>query len=284
MDLNLTRVVPFSLIDNLSPRLNLLIEGQNHSTSNYPLQLSEICGEVYVIDGSMNIYAGHAVAESSPITHIGTGGLLHIQLSLELGYEKLSKIEKIRKDQNLRLKCVLKFVCEQAPNVNEPQSAELFLDISKSDWVETILHSFEYKNVLLIELPVLQSEPDMGEIAQNLQKAKQELARGEYSSVLVNCRHALEALKAWAKTKGLTHEVPDSKGKTTEVISFKKIILSPESSAESMSKIYSQLWNFLVPGGPHSGPLREKEDAEFVIFTTYTLINLVFQKYAKQKQ
>jgi len=208
--------------------------------------------------------------------NLSPGGSMILNSFLNLDHYGLSQIEKLRENKDIMLSIDTRFIAElqQQPPVRSPQSFTLELRVPKSDWVETILPSLKYKDVMLIEIPKL-ADTEFTEIVNYLNGAWKQYSMGEYDKVLSECRKALEALNGKLRSKGFEKEVANEKG-TKRVPDWSKL-LGNQELGEIIGIINQKMWGFVTPGA-HAGKAINKEDADFSLMTIYALINLAIKK------
>ena len=234
-------------------RLNLAVLNEGNVETHLPLAVSEY-----------ELYTAYTT-ENSIIFH------------LELDYFGLSQIEKIRNNKDLRLRARLNFTSDipsQYKHRNPPGQQDLGVyTVPKSTWVETILPSFNFRDVFLLEIPKLIENVENRKLVEYLNGAQKKLSLGDYPGVLVDCQKALEEMKVLAKTKGYTTE----SGK----IDFGKLT-DANTIKTALDNVWSSLWNFSQPGGRHIGSDRGREEAWFAILTTYGMVNLIMSNLSSQ--
>jgi hypothetical protein len=140
----------------------------------------------------------------------------HLTFDLTLDHYTLSQIEKIRKSGDLNLNFNIRF---QAFVVGKPfygqfsdlQDCSISLDeqIAKSKWVEDILPKIGYKNVALVEIPVLEYIK-LNKAIDILNRAWKSYSTGDIDDVLVNCRKTLHEIGKQVKNAGFKTQVEES--------------------------------------------------------------------------
>lgn len=143
-------------------------------------------------ENAKNVIIGYAKPET--LQYEVSGQNKRIDFILLLDYYLLSQIEKMRETKNLYLKLDLSAQIYSKQQLGKIQEFKMFLDkikVPKSEWVEQILPTLNYKNVALIEVPVLQFE-DFKVVITEIEKAWTKFSMGEYKEVMVHCRSALD--------------------------------------------------------------------------------------------
>lgn len=195
-----------------------------------------------------------------------------IEFHLTLDYFGLSQIEKIRNNEDLRLRLLLSFTVVYGDN--NKQSVNLNIDdtVPKSVWLD-ILSRLEYKKVFLLEIPKLNKNTDTKTIEQHLTMASNRLASGDYHGAISSCYQALEALREILRSRGLLHTVKES-GNTYDEPDFSRFT-TDISIRSALKRSWSGLWKFPQSGARHIGTDRGKDEAYFQMLATYGLINLI---------
>jgi hypothetical protein len=127
-----------------------------------------------------------------------------IDFVLMLDHYILSQLEKLRGNDNLYLGLDLRaqgYAMEKIGEIHEHELNQERIAISKSDWVEEILPLLNYKNVTLIEVPVLKFE-DFNDVITEVDNAWKKHSMGDYKQVLVHCRNALDGIASKIKQAG----------------------------------------------------------------------------------
>jgi hypothetical protein len=79
---------------------------------------------------------------------------------------------------------------------NLKERANLHFKISKSDWVEKILRTIGYRNLRLVEIPVVHDSLNEAykDIISEFNHAESYFNKSDYNKCIAHCRHTLDAL------------------------------------------------------------------------------------------
>ena len=220
-----------------------------------------------------NIHVGTAYPDNHIIS-FSAGGKSTLIIYADLDPYKLAKIEEWRQGDDLIIQIEPYIVIEDVNNPSEKRQLHPYLEkrISKSDWVENFLGSFEFKKTFMIELPAI-IEKDFSKIIEALDKAWKYYYLGDPKETLVYCRQAMEGLATLVKEYGYETKEVDNKGKEKSVPNWEKLI-GKKKTAEIIKSFMINNRNFTSPAA-HYGKMISKEDAELALMVTYGLINYV---------
>lgn len=154
------------------------------------------------VEDGENIVIGYARPES--LQWEIKGSVNNIDFILMLDHYILAQVEKFRENDNLYLQLDLRaqgYAMEKPGQIHEHELSRERITVSKSDWVEEILPELNYKNVTLIEVPVLESK-DFSDVIAEVDNAWKEYSMGDYKQVLGHCRNALEGIATKIKEAG----------------------------------------------------------------------------------
>lgn len=247
----------------------LRVEFEFTNSSAFIVLLTNFTGRLFL--RAADQYFLGAMLTDTPIIMLNPGANRTIAFYTSIDHYGLATVERLRANQGLVL--LANISCSGQVTGQQPsfQNATYQTRIPKSDWVETLLVAFQFKQVFLLELPKI-GYTDYNPVANLLEEATKKLAMGDYPEVLVQCQKALEKTKEVAKSRGLLKD---------NDIDFSKLIPDSSTAAESLDAIWRKLTLFFQGGGRHIGRNINKEDAEFAILVTYGLINTVSKNTEK---
>ena len=191
----------------------------------------------------------------------------------------LFKIEEIREggDLNFFIRGALigeKISGQNHIHMENCSNLQITDTISKSDWVEKFLPSFDYKHVSLVEIPHLSSET-FSKIAGYLDSAWKQKHMGQYDNTLTDCRKAIEETRSLIQSEGFVKENSDKRDKTDW-----KTFFDSDSIGKICEKIDQQIYWFTSKGA-HPGRGINLEDADFALLISQALINYVIKNSSK---
>jgi hypothetical protein len=143
--------------------------------------------------------------------------------------------------------------------------------IPKSEWVEHILPALNYKNVLLIEVPVLQSQ-DFKAVITEMDNAWKKFSMGQYKEVMVHCRNALDGSATIVKEAEF---VIVDEGRP--VADWKRFF-GDDEIGEKVEKIFRSTRALTAPGA-HIGKMMGIDEFNFVLFQTYSIVKYVISRF-----
>ena len=192
-----------------------------------------------------------------------------------LDYYMIKKIEELRANGDVDFRIYGNFVethlKAQTPASTQLPSQQTEVRVSKSDWVETILPQFDYKEVILVEIPKLNAK-EYEKVIQHLNSAWKQKHMGQYDKVLTDCRLSVEALRKIVISKGHTNEELERKDK----LDWKAFFKSP-SFGDIFSKIDQQIHR-LTSTAAHPGKSINLEDADYALLITHAIVNMALKK------
>jgi hypothetical protein len=250
------------------------------------------------VQDGINMIIGYASPET--LNHEIKGQDKNIEFGLTLDHYLLSQIEKLRNNDNLYLGVDLRgqgYALQDNGKIIEQELNQETIVVSKSDWVEEVLNQLNYKSVALIEVPILYAE-NYTDIIKELNDAWKQYSMGEYKQVLGHCRNALDGIATKVKEAGFkisnkegefkcpncSHTWTKSdinKADETEVPDWKEFFDS-EKRGKNIREIFRNTRGFAVPGA-HFGKVMSKEEADFVLFQTYSIVKYVISRFKDKK-
>ncbi len=192
-----------------------------------------------------------------------------------LDYYMIKKIEELRANGDVDFRIYGNFV-ETHLKAQKQASTQLLsqqteVRVSKSDWVENILPRFDYKEVILVEIPKLNAK-EYEKVIQHLNSAWKQKHMGQYDKVLIDCRLSVEALRNIVISKGYTNEELERK----DNLDWKAFFNSP-SFGDIFSKIDQQIHR-LTSTAAHPGKSINLEDADYSLLITHAIVNMALKK------
>jgi hypothetical protein len=272
-----TSVNAWSIVPRIDFVFDLMHTGPP-GASGSNLMLDQISIELWCRDEQGTyLFIGHLFPATEVVWVLASGGTMGWGGYLTLDYYSLGQIERIRgnKDLQLQIRGSITAEMQQQPQTKTSASFQFDFRVAKSDWVESILPGLKYKDVALLEIPKLQ-DSEFADIANHMNTAWKQYSMGEYVNVFVECRKALEALSGKIKAKGFEKETTDNEGKKKKIPDWEKLVGSPELG-DILGTINQKIWGFVAPGA-HTGKIMSKEDADFALMVTHSLLNLAIRK------
>lgn len=264
---------------SIYPRLRLefgITHNINAGASGRKLLLSDIGMELKIKTKDTDFYIGWLIS-TPPLIILSSNTSTTSHFYLTLDHYGLNQIEKFRESNELILKADIFFMSEihQRPETRDLHSCHIdWIRIAKSDWVEKILPLLQFKDVTLIEIPKL-LDSEFKEITAHMNGAWKQYSMGEYDKVLIECRKALEELTKKVKNKEFKKEITDNGGKKT-VPDWNKLLGNPDIG-EIIGTITQKIFGFVTPGA-HAGKAINREDADFALMITHSIMNLTIRK------
>lgn len=209
---------------------------------------------------------------------VGTRGTQGLPGHLILDPYLLSKIEETRGDGDVELHAHGSLIGEKSTQPGIIQKDVVYgiqipISIPKSDWVEKMLPRFKFKDVHLIEIPRIKSEP-LQKISGCLDSAWKQKHMGQYDKVLTDCRKAIEELRIFVQSQGFTKENSERKDNTNWEGYF-----GSDSIGEIFGKIDQQVYRFFSLAA-HSGKSINLEDADYALLITHAAANYIIKKHS----
>jgi hypothetical protein len=165
------------------------------------------------------------------------------------------------------------------------------------DWVEEILPLLNYKNVTLIEIPVLKFE-DFNDVITEVDNAWKKYSMGDYKQVLVQCRNALDGIASKIKqaefqmqNKEEEYQCPNCSHKWSRYNNNKtdektvpnwKEFFCDEKIGQSIREIYRNARGYTVPGA-HFGKVIGMDEANSALFQTYSIVKYILSRFEEKK-
>jgi hypothetical protein len=261
------------------PKINFTFDlAHTLPSGNYSLAVHQISMELWCRD-ERNIYlfVGHLFPVNDIIWVLTSGGTTNWIGYLLLDYYSLGQIEKIRGSKDLQLQIRGSIIAEihQQPQTKTAMGFQFDFRVAKSDWVENILPGLRYKDVALLEIPKL-PDSEFEDIANHINAAWKQYSMGEYGNVLTDCRKALETLTGKMKAKGFEKETTDNEGKKKKIPDWDKLLGSSELG-DILGTVNQKVLGFVAPGA-HAGKAINKEEADFGLMITHSLLNMALHK------
>jgi len=255
-------------VDSIDPDRNALYPtlAINFKFSNKSANVLNIINPVFQFRLSNNVYIG-TLSFDKPSIPLPSLGENLVRARLVLTHYGLKQIEVLREngDINYNIYCQVD-IRDQAQKYSS--SATNFEGtIAKSDWVEKHLEAYNYKEVVLLEVPKI-AFPEFAEAAESLNDAWKKRSMGQFSEVLVDCRKALEFTTNAVKKKGFT--TCDNKPDWAKFI-------GDEDIGDINGTIIQKISGFVAPAA-HQGKVFNIEDADYVLLITYAIVNYVMNK------
>lgn len=238
--------------------------------------LSGFAVELRLGTSSKEYYIGQLVS-SQALVFLQANVRTNLTLGLDLDHYELREIEKLRESKDLQFIVNFAFTSEVQGNPQTKASSGFHLrfKIPKSDWVENILPAVGYKEVALLEIPKL-PDSEFEDIANHINAAWKQHSMGEYGNVFTECRKALETLTGKMKAKGFEKEITDNEGKKKKVPDWEKLLGSSELG-DILGTVNQKILGFVAPGA-HAGKAINKEEADFGLMITHSLLNIAIHK------
>lgn len=264
----------FAQTGSIHPRIGFAVKIQNPFDFN--LTFLQASGEVSVKTpkGPVHLGVPYFISQSTPFRPVNLYSLRDTQatLILDLDWRKLEYIEDHR-DGDLILTGGLHGLCAclaiHQKGSDEAIDSVMWISgeirrgnrrefpIYQTEWIR-ILGDLGYGRRRLIEIVLPSTEDVSQEILGHIEVADRSMYQGEYDSVLVSCRKALEAMDRASAEDG--------------VDLVKR--LGSESKAEHVNAIRKRLKDFLSKGA-HTGSTIARRDADFALLLTKTLLAYV---------
>jgi hypothetical protein len=155
---------------------------------------------------------------------------------------------------------------------NEYRTNQAYFEytLHQSEWINKYLPVFNFKQVHLIELPIIEGSEI---ISKHLTSAWNSKSMGKYDETLVYCRKALEEISNKVKKDGFSKQETGDKNPVPDW----KEYFNSERIGEIFSTINPKIAYFTAPGA-HTGSSINLEDADYAILITYAIINYVFKR------
>jgi hypothetical protein len=292
---------PYPDVEGL--RLTFTLEFMNYSSSD--VIIWDIDGIVHASSTSYpkRYYLGRVRTDKVAL-RIPPNSSISDDVSVDITYDDLERLEKIRDGGRLRFELLLyilfnarlkspQHIITSTPGVSEfipikdyddgstlylvkyalavedVKGGTTFFEVSIDYWLD-ILSRLNFKHVRIIEVPKIKevANKHLENAVNSLDKAWR-LMLEDMEQSLNACRNSLEELKNFLKDFNLL----DTQGR----IDFKKIY-GGESFGEAMDKIFSGLWT-LTSVGSHTGRSRmtKRVDMELIITIAYMLLKSVVE-------
>ncbi len=261
----------FAIKESVRPRVGFNIRIRN--PLEYNLVFLGLTGEISMRTraGSLHLGVAHNLQQSSlyePPYVLSQGDAQAIMI-LDLDWRALDQIEE-RRSEDLILTGSVRGLC--ACSRGEQKGSEQAVDslmwvsgqivrgnkqefpVYQTEWL-AVLGELGYGKRRIIEVTVLPPEEVGSEAIAHVQAADRAMAQGEYESVLVACRRALETVEKAVRESGR------DLGK----------LFDSESKSECIDGIRRKLKEFLSKGA-HPGSSVNRRDADFAQLLTKTLL------------
>jgi hypothetical protein len=249
------------------------------------------------VENGENIVIGYARPE--PLQSEIKGSVNNIDFILVLDHYILSQVEKFRKCDNLYLEADLRaqgYTIEKG-EFHEHELNRERVTVHKSNWVEEILPELNYKHVTLIEVPVLESK-DFVDVIAEVDEAWRQYSMGDYKQVLTHCRSALDGIATKIREAGfkmkeeeeflcqqcgqVSTKSSNNKEKGKRTVPDWKAFFGDDKIAHSIKEIYRNTRAYTVPG-THFGKTFGMDEANFVLFQTYSIVKYILSRFEELK-
>jgi hypothetical protein len=180
--------------NSMYPTLRFNVEFTNSNPSL--VTLTNLAGRLFL--QTPRYYIG-VMTTDSPVLTISPSQSRTVTFYATIDYSGLATLERLRANQDLKLEAILSI--SSIPVLNQQNYTQLMgipHRIPKSDWVETLLGGFQFKQTFLLELPRVNETP-FKDTAVHLDEAMKKLAMGDYPEVLVQCQKPLRRPKRLPK-------------------------------------------------------------------------------------
>ena len=131
---------------------------------------------------------------------------------------------------------------------------------------------FKFKNVSLLELPIIDSK-DFKKVAEYIDTAWKDKMMGEYDKVLIDCRKVIEEISAIVKNMG--YETKSEEGRN--IPDWTKFLGGDSKIGDVFGTINRKIVGFTSPGA-HAGKSINREDADYALMITHAIANMVIKK------
>lgn len=257
--------------EGVYPRLGLSIKITN--PFDFALAFLNATGEISIqtLKGSVYLGVPYFVSTQTPFreTHIPAHHYTQAELMLDLDWRKLERIEEERHgDLSLTGYIYSLCACLEIGSVGADRPIESLLWISgeirrankvlatiyQTEWLK-VLDDFKYGRRRVLEVMVPSPIEAAKAVFDHIEAAEKAIWKGEYESVLVSCRKAMEEMDSFL-----------AKG----AINLKERLAS-ESKAKIVDDIEKKLKDFLSKGA-HTGSTITRRDADFALLLTQNLV------------
>jgi hypothetical protein len=276
-----TNADPWSIVPKINFMFDLTHTAPSGASSSN-LAVNQISIELWCRDErSTYFFVGRLFPVVDAIWVLPSGGTIGWAGYLILDYYSLGQIERIRGSKDLQLQVRGSIIAEiqQQPQTKTAMGFQFDFRVAKSDWVENILSTVGYKRVTLLEIPEL-PDSEFGDIVNHINAAWKQYAMGEYSNVLTECRKALETLTGKMKAKGFERETTDNEGTKKRIPDWDKLLGSSELG-DILGTVNQKVLGFVAPSA-HAGTAINKEEADFGLMVTHSLLNMAIHKLSIQ--
>jgi hypothetical protein len=206
---------------------------------------------------------------------------------LTLDYYTLYQLERIREGNNLSLNFNIRFQAfvvgrHFEGNDSDLKSCSIDFDesIAKSTWVEEVLPILGYKNVALVEMPVLKY-PKLNKSIDLLNSAWKSYSTGDIDDLLVECRKVLHEIGNQVKKSGFETKVEETDKygkKKKQIYPDWKRFFDSDSKGDIVKNIIEKMSGFVAPAAHEVGVLGMNH-AYFALLQTFSLTHLVISHF-----
>lgn len=177
-----------------------------------------------------------------------------ISIILQMDYNTLNSIEKIRAGKDIKLNFDINLVSyEGTQSIQYSSNTMDNIVIHQSDWINNIINKLDYKNKLLLELPKLKfADNKWDQIGKLLEGTFRTFYQGEWDLVLANCRKILEELSKLVKNEGYTKEVKDEETGIKKKNADWKELFGSDSKGDMVNYLYKKFYGVSSGGGSHA--------------------------------
>jgi len=260
----------------ISPTLQFQFTFTNHSQTKYFLSGMTYCFNVLDLTRTNEVSVGF-LSFLRPYLKIEPNTNTHESGFIIMDHYILKKIEEMRAGGDLQYNIKGAFLgishtSQGIPIFKQSNIEEVRDRISKSDWVEKYLPVFKFKNVSLLEVPIIDSK-DFKKVAEYIDTAWKDKMMGEYDKVLINCRKVIEEIGIIVRKRG--YKTKNIEGK--EIPDWKKFFSGVNETGEIFGTINQKIYGFTSPGA-HTGKSINREDADYALMITHAIANMVIKK------
>jgi len=214
-----------------------------------------------------------------------------VELAFEMDPWRLEKIEEFREGRDMWLRIDLR-VCQIETSglvrypewitVRKDRTGDPVIKIAKSEWVEEILPKLGLRRIRIIEIPSLEVPDEFKEISECIEGAWKSYLRGDYDDVVMDCRKCLITLGDAVRKLGY-EKTEEKNGEKRKIPDWKKLFKERERLAEDFQKVFRGAIGFTQPESHRVfGTIRS--EAEFILLTTYSIINYVLKTILKKEK
>jgi hypothetical protein len=146
----------------------------------------------------------------------------------------------------------------------------------RDDWIE-FLGKTKLKRIRILEVSELAGGGEFAEASQYLESAWKFFHQGDYDQVLSECRRSIQSLGDAIRSLGYKKTIVVEEEKK-EAPDWERYFNS-ETTGETISTINQKLYYFSSPASHPAKEVFGRADAEFLLFTVYSVLNYVSRSY-----